>query len=180
MSRPAGPAARAGLQPGDLVLALDGKRMENGRQLRINLYTRGVSDTVVLDVQRGDRKLSLRVPVGERDSDVGRLKDLVGATGADQSAGRARAQPHARRSPSCCPIFAARKAWSSPASRNWCPYSQQGRLQPGDVIYSLNGKVIETTADLNTATSTFKPGTAAVLQIERSGTLMYLAFRVER
>ena len=37
----------AGLQPGDLVLALDGKRMENGRQLRINLYTRGVSDTVV-------------------------------------------------------------------------------------------------------------------------------------
>ena len=55
---PGGPAARAGLQPGDLVLALDGKRMENGRQLRINLYTRGVNDTVVLDVQRGERKLS--------------------------------------------------------------------------------------------------------------------------
>ena len=73
MSRLAVPAARAGLQPGDLVLALDGKRMENGRQLRINLYTRGVNDTVVLDVQRGERKLSVRVPVGERDSDAGRL-----------------------------------------------------------------------------------------------------------
>ena len=31
----------AGLQPGDVVLSLDGKRMENGRQFRINIYTRG-------------------------------------------------------------------------------------------------------------------------------------------
>ena len=70
MSRLAGRPPSAGLQPGDLVLALDGKRMENGRQLRINLYTRGVNETVVIDVQRGDRKLSLRVPVGERESDA--------------------------------------------------------------------------------------------------------------
>ncbi len=29
------------------------------------------------------------------------------------------------------------------------PYSQQGRLQAGDVIYSLNGKAVESVADLN-------------------------------
>ena len=48
------------------------------------------------------------------------------------------------------------------------------------MIYALNGKVIETVADLNAAASAFKPGTAAVLHLERSGTLIYLAFRVER
>ena len=74
---PGGPAARAGLQAGDLVLTLDGKRMENGRQFRINVYTRGVNDTVALEVQRGERRQSVRVTVGERANDAGRLADLV-------------------------------------------------------------------------------------------------------
>jgi S1-C subfamily serine protease len=60
------------------------------------------------------------------------------------------------------------------------PFSQQGRLQPGDVIYSLNGKSIDTVADLNAAAAELKPGAAAVVHLERSGSLLYLAFRVER
>jgi serine protease Do len=176
---PGGPAARAGLQPGDLVLALDGKRMENGRQLRINLYTRGVNDTVVLDVQRGDRKLSMRVPVGERDSDAGRLSDLV----AQQVPVRALGVLALNLTPQIAELLPnlRRQRGAVVASvSHLMPYSQQGRLQPGDVIYSLNGKVVETVADLNAAAAAFKPGTAAVLHLERSGTLIYLAFRVEQ
>src|SRR6185503_2006632 len=37
---PAGAAARAGLKAGDLVLAIDDKVMENGRQLQVSLYRR--------------------------------------------------------------------------------------------------------------------------------------------
>jgi S1-C subfamily serine protease len=60
------------------------------------------------------------------------------------------------------------------------PFSHQGRLEPGDVIYSLNGKTVETVADLNTMATALKPGSAAVLQLERGGVLMFMAFRVER
>ena len=60
------------------------------------------------------------------------------------------------------------------------PFSHQGRMQPGDVIYSLNGKSVESVADLNTMAGALKPGDAAVLQLERSGVLMFIAFRVER
>jgi serine protease Do len=176
---PGGPAARAGLQPGDLVHALDGKRMENGRQFRINLYSRGVQDSVTLDVQRGERRFSVRVPVGERDPELSRLADLV----AQQSPIRALGIFGLNLSPKIAELLPNLRRKSGvvvAAVSSSIPFSHQGRLEPGDVIYSLNGKTVETVADLNTMATALKPGSAAVLQLERGGVLMFMAFRVER
>jgi serine protease Do len=176
---PGGPAARAGLQPGDLLLTLDGKRMENGRQFRINIYTRAMDDVVTLEVQRGERRMSLRVPVGERRNDVGRLTDLVG----QQTPVRALGVLALNLTPQIVellPGLRRPKGVVVATVSSAAPFSQQGRLQPGDVIYSLNGKIIDTVAELNTVAETLKPGTAAVLHLERSGALTYLAFRIDR
>jgi serine protease Do len=176
---PGGAAARAGLQPGDVVLALDGKRMENGRQLRVNLYSRAINETVTLDVQRGERRLSVRVPVTERPDNIGRLKELINQQTAVTSLGVlgltltpqiAQLLPDLRRNRG---VVVATVSAST-------PFSQQGRLQPGDVIYSLNGRPVESVADLNAAAGALKSAGALVLHLERSGTLMYLAFRAER
>ncbi len=175
---PGGAAARAGLQPGDVVVTLDGKRMENGRQFRVNLYSRAINETVTLEVQRGERRLSVRVPVTERADNIGRLKELINQQTAVTSLGMlgltltpqiAQLLPDLRRNKGV--VVATVSAAT--------PFSQQGRLQPGDVIYSLNGRAVESVADLNTAAGALKPS-AMVLQLERSGMLMYLAFRAER
>jgi len=130
-------------------------------------------------VRRGGRTLSVRVPVVERENDTGQLEALIstqqamrtlGVIALDLTAPIAQMLPPVRRS------SGAVVARVTPET----PYSQQGRLQPGDVIYALNGKPIANVEDLKNAAAALKPSAAAVLLIERQSTLMYLAFRVER
>jgi serine protease Do len=173
-----GPAAKAGLQPGDIILTLDGKRMENGRQFRINIYTRTIGQQVSLDVLRGDRRLTVRVPVFERQSTTTRLSDLItaqnnirglGVMAIDLTPQIAKVLPGLRRNRGAVVANVSGEA----------PYSQQGQLQAGDVIYALNTQPIESVAALKAAIDQLKPHDAAVLQVERDGTLMYIAFRLE-
>ena len=173
-----GPAARAGLQPGDVVLSLDGKRMENGRQFRINIYTRAIGQQVAIEVQRGTRRLTMRVPVVERESTSTRLTDLLNAQNSIRALGALvldltpeilQVLPRLRRPKGVVVASVSAEA----------PFSQQGQLQAGDVIYSLNGRPTTTVADLKTAADGLKPNDAAVLQIERDGGLIFIAFRAE-
>jgi S1-C subfamily serine protease len=161
------------------VLTLDGKAMENGRQFRINVYARGVGEQVALTIRRGERTLAVRVPVAERPGGTARLSDLIGVQRSIPSLGIvvldltptvAQVLPQLRRDKGAVVVSAGPKA----------PFSQQGRLLGGDVIYALNGQAITNGADLERAAAAVKPGTASVLQIERESTLMYLAFRAER
>ena len=173
-----GPAARAGLRSGDIIQTLDGKRMENGRQFRINVYTRTIGENITLDVQRGERQLTVRVPVVERESATTRLIDLLTPQNSVRALGVLVLEltPQIRQ---VLPPLRRDKGVVVASVSSEAPYSQQGQLQAGDIIYALNGTPIGSIAELKTAADGLKPSTAAVLQIERDGGLMYLAFRVE-
>ena len=56
----------AGLRPGDLVLTLDDKPMENGRQFHVGLYRRLPGDVVTLEVLRDAERLRIPVEMAER------------------------------------------------------------------------------------------------------------------
>jgi len=176
---PGGPAEKAGLEPGDIVLTLDGKPMENGRQFRINVYTRGAGEQISLEVRRGERTVSVKVPVIERANDAGELEALIGSQQAIRPLGIVAIDLN----PSVAALLpAVRRQKGAVVARVTpdSPYSQQGRLQAGDVIYALNGQIVRSADDLKLFASQLKPSAAAVLLIERETTLMYFAFRVER
>lgn len=174
-----GPASKAGLRIGDIVLALNGKPMENGRQFRINVYTHGVGEQIAVDVRRGEQKLTIQVPVAERSGGTATLEDLIGQMVSvprlgisvlDLTPSVAQILPPVRRDRGAVVARVAADA----------PFSQQGRLQPGDVVHTMNGTPVQTAQELASAAAALPPSAPVVLQVEREGVLYYVSFRVER
>jgi serine protease Do len=176
---PRSPAAMAGLRPGDLVVALDGKAMENGRQLQVNLYRRLVGEVVTLDVLRDGKVVKFPVAMLERRDPYGDLVSAIdprqnvvprlGILGLDLTRQVAEMLPVVRVTAGV--VVASTVAGALDA--------RDGGLDVGDVIYAINGAPVAGLAALRAALDQFKAGDAVVLHVERRGELRYLAFTVE-
>src|ERR1700691_148095 len=175
---PDGPADKSGLRPGDIVPTPDGKRMENARQLEVNLWRFPVGEKVSLEVLRGTDRLTMEVSVSAQDDDPQRFADLVnpeknlipklGILGVEIDRKLAPMLPDLRKQYGI--VVAARAAESE---------CLEVDLHPGDVIYAINNEPTSTVASLTTALGQMKSGDAVVLQVERDGQLMYVAFEME-
>jgi len=174
---PNGSAAKAGLRIGDVILSLDGKPMENGRQFDVTLYQRRIGDPVNLEVGRGLQRLTLRVPVVERRDEADRFRELVtpeqnlisrlGILGLDLTPELAGMIPGLRDPQGV--LVAGVAADTEGAS---------GPLL-GDVIYAVNGVTVRTLGDLRTAIGQVAPAGTAVLQVGRQGPLRFLTVTLE-
>jgi serine protease Do len=175
---PNSPAQQAGLQVGDMVLAVDNKVMENGRQFEVNLYGYPPGTSVAVRVLRGSDQLTVQVPVVEREDEVSRLSVMVtpdenlvprlGILAIDLTPRIAAFLPALRDDVGV--VVAARS-----------PDATYGRLalEPGDVIHSLNRQRVSSLGELRAAMDQIGAGQSVVLQIERRGQFRFLAFELE-
>ena len=64
-----GPAAKAGVQPGDVITGFEGKRIRTPDQLIVSIRSRAVGDTVTLSVERDGKQIDLKMTLeAERDN----------------------------------------------------------------------------------------------------------------
>src|SRR5258708_19982301 len=63
--------------PGDIVLSVNEKRVENIRQFALALYPFAVGEKATLEIQRGKQSISYQIPVSEKQDLQERLADLV-------------------------------------------------------------------------------------------------------
>jgi len=178
-ARPGGPAAEAGLQIGDVIVSLNGKLIENGRQFQVNVYPASLGEKVELEVLRGSEKLTFRVPVLERAHDASRLAEMVrpednlipelGILALDLSPEVAAVLSELRQEAG---VVVAAAAASGGALRG-------DRLHPGDVIYAVNRAPVRRITELREALSRLPGGDPVVLQVQRGAELLFLELRLE-
>ena len=174
---PNGSADKAGLRINDVVLSVNGKPMENGRQFDVTLYQLRIGAPVSVEVGRGLQRLTLKVPVVERTDEADRFRDLVtpernliprlGILGLDLTPEIARAMPGIR-NPNGVVVAAVAVDAEGTA----------GPL-PGDVIYGVNGVQVRTLVDLRTAIGQVASDSTAVLQVGRQGQLRFVMVTLE-
>ena len=177
--QPGSPAALAGLRIADVVVAVDGEPIANVPRLAFHLLTRSAGDVVRFKVKREDGDFTTDVAVVERAHDLDRLTDHIdpvrslvpqlGILGVDLTADNG-APGSGMRLP-CGVIVVGRT-----------PYTAEGAdtgLVAGDAIYAINRTAVASVAELRDAAAAIRPHTPVVLQIERNGQIVFLAFEID-
>lgn len=176
---PNGPAHEAGLKTGDVVLSLDGKPMENSRQLEVNLYGKKIGDNVAIEINRHGQTLTKQVKVIERQEPDYRFFDMItaernlvkriGTLCLDLDKTSSKLLPSKPRQSEGVIVAAL--------SVNVNLFGE--RFMPGDIIYSLNGEKIKNLRTLKKQIKKIDYGQVAVFQLERAGMLRYLILELE-
>jgi serine protease Do len=176
---PGSPAETAGLKPRDIIVSVDGRAVDSVPRLALQLLPVGDGDRVTFGVLRGSQALTVVVTATERPHDFDRLMDFVnpdtnviprlGILAVDVTNQTAPMLPALRLSSGVVVIGRTRVEADG---------ADTG-LTTGDTIYRVNGVTVTSVDQLRTTLATLARQRPIVLQIERNGRLMFLAFELD-
>jgi Do/DeqQ family serine protease len=169
---PTGPAARAGVAQGDVIVSIDGEEVDTDAGINYRVGTRRPGDTVTLVVRRNGgpaRTLTARTEAPPDEPPP----DLRVITGRNPLAGATvvNASPAAAYQYGFDPF----SGHGVMVTRLDSGYGQTIGLQPGDFIREINGVKIDTTRDLSAATGVDRHVWS--LTIERAGRIITARFQ---
>jgi C-terminal processing protease CtpA/Prc len=134
-------AAGAGLRAQDRIISVDGRQFGNPRQLQAYLSGQ-YGRRVPIVVEREGRQLSIQLPMQEAGDNVAWLGVLL------------RENPEGQKGAQVTQVYPA-----GPAARSG--------IWPGDVIQQVNGKEVESSADLIALIEEHEPGSKVELTLLR-------------
>jgi len=156
---PRGPAEKAGLQAGDVITAIDGKKIQEGRDLLRMVLRHGVGERLSLDVRRGAQTKKVTLVTGERpNEDAAQSHKQSVEDNRMLGLGLEDLTPRLRerfRYEGDGQVFVRGVAPGSDADR--------AGLRPGDIILQADRRPVRSVADVRAALTDGK----ALLYIER-------------
>ena len=168
------PAARAGIRAGDVILTLNGSSVRDMASRQQVLNTLVQEKSAVLEIERGNTKLSLTVQPKFVESQGSELLDYadisrdsisqLGIIAVTMDAGIRRV-PYGRRSSDGVVVAGKYTGISS------C----ENELEAGDIIHQVNGQPIHDAAALRETLLQVSASDPWILQVELEGHLQYIA-----
>jgi Do/DeqQ family serine protease len=140
---PGGPAARAGLRGGDVIVAVDGAPVADEGALNYRIATRHPGDAVVLALKRGGGDVQLKVTVAAPAAVPPEDKRVI--TGANPLAGATvvNLSPAVAQAQGVDPFLQGVMVTALASG-----FAQSVGLRPGDIVRQVNGEAVTSTADL--------------------------------
>jgi Do/DeqQ family serine protease len=145
---PQSPLAAAGMLPGDVILAIDGKPVENGKELLYRVATARIGASAIIEYQRGSLRNETRVDLVAAPETTDRDETLVRGNSPFTGLVVANLSPAVAEElglPAQSTGVVAAAIKGGPARRIF---------RKGDVILEVNGAAIDTVASLNAAVNT--------------------------
>jgi serine protease Do len=173
---PDGPAEGAGIQPGDIIAAVDGEPMENLLQLNLKLYRAAVGSPLQLDIRRDGRRLGLALKVRASAPDAARVaanankQSLVSQLGIFVMDIDRKLAAELGQSRGTGGVLVAATLAEAPAMGE--------DLKFGDVIYKVNRHRVSSARQLRELLNGMKSGEPIAFQIEREGQLHFVATEI--
>jgi len=168
----------AGLEPNDVVLAINGRTVTEARQVQAEIVQRTIGDKITLDILRGSEHMQKEVAILERPNSPPVLADLVNSqSNLVRRLGILAMTLDENLTPS---LLETRRLSGVVVAAIPAEFAAMNPgLKPGDIIYAVNKTEVRSLEELRTALLGLKTGDPVALLNEHDGTLGYLSFRLE-
>jgi serine protease Do len=178
---PKSPAEKAGLKPGDVVVTLNGKPVNDPNQFQRDVGSVGPGQSAKVDVLREGKTRTFEVKLAQRPEEMEVAERSPGQSEEEQSKGDVlgvRVQTltpelaqRARVDEGTKGVVVMDVAQDSPAAT--------AGIEPGDVIVEMNRQPINSMDDYKKALSRLKRGGSALLRVKQGQSATYVTVKLK-
>jgi serine protease Do len=166
-----GPAEKAGLKRGDVIVSFDGKEIEEMNQLPYVVASTPVGKMVTVELIRKGKKNALQVEVGELKEEaeppvVAEAEPNLGLTLKEITPELARNF----RLSETTGLVVVRVEANSPAA--------DAGVAPGDIILEVDQDAVKSLAEFNKKMGSYTVGDTVLLLINRRGSTLYITLKI--
>jgi serine protease Do len=175
------PAEQAGVKPGDVVVALNGKPVADNNQLTRDVGVIPPGQTVKLDLVRDGKERTVQVKLAPRPDETESTGKSVSQGSSDKEPGDLLGLQVEDLTPQL-----ARRAQIDPGTKGAVvtdvapdsPGSEAG-FEPGDVIVEVKHQPVSSAADYKKAVKSLKKGDSPLVRVKRGQATQYVSVHVK-